>query len=83
MKPSKTAKQFQVQLIPGTVFEIKPTGKYLLIFDRENYNPSGLKDFNVALKEFFGETKILAIFAKDLQRIKIAEIMEENEKSSK
>ena len=78
MKSSKykTTKQFQVQLSPGTVFEIKPNGKYFVILDRGNYQPEGLADLNIALKEFFGETKFLAILAKDLNSIKIAEMME-------
>ena len=64
----------------GKAFKINPKSKYLLVFDKADAgDDASLTQLNQALKHLFGETKVLAIFAKDINSVKLAEIVEENE----
>jgi len=61
------------------VLKINPKGRYLLIFNRRDVDRGDLSYLDKALKEFFGEAKVLAIFADQATDVKIAELIEENE----
>lgn len=68
---NKVAQVFQ--LSPGTVFEIKPNGRYLIILP-EN---AELKYIEPAIKDLFGDAKVLVLAARDVSQIKIAELLNE------
>lgn len=65
-------KNTKIEIIPAKTFSIKKNGKYLLILPEA----SDLSSLQPALVAFFGTAKILAIAAKDFDKIKIAEYME-------
>ena len=69
-----------IELKPAKVLKIKPKGKYLLIFDKEDAgNQNELVELNERIKELFGNARVLAIFSKDVDSVKIAELMEVKE----
>lgn len=61
------------------VLRINPKARYLLIFNRKDVDKGDLSHLSTALREFFGEAKVLAIFADQATDVKIAELIEENE----
>lgn len=71
--------KLKIEIVKGTAFELKPDGKYLLIVNRKDVDKGDLKQLDPALKAFFGETKVMAIFADQMTDIKIAELLEETE----
>ena len=59
------------------VLNIKPKGRYLLIFDKGDAGDDrSLTELNKRLEDLFGSAKVLAIFTKDVNNVKIAELME-------
>lgn len=74
----KTAEVFQINLMPGSVFEVKPNHKYFIAFhgSPEKLSKRDLSGLNVALQKLFGENKVLAIFADELE-VKMLEMKEE------
>ena len=77
-KPStkKTAEIFQLNITPAKAIEIKPNGKYLLIFKRDASTDRELTLLNEALKNLFGKTQVLAIFVEDIDKLKFGEVVE-------
>lgn len=73
----KTAEVFQITLTPGTVFEVKPNHKYFVVLrgDQDKFNKRDLSGLNVALQKLFGDNKVLAIFADELE-VKLLEMQE-------
>lgn len=65
----------QIQIIPAKTFEIKKDHKYLIIMPTAPEND--FKDLQPAIANFFGSTKVLVIAAKDIDKIKVAEYMED------
>ena len=59
-------------------FKIKPHCKYFLVFKASNKDKRDLTMLNEALKKFFGENKILAIFADEFTEFKMYELMEDD-----
>lgn len=59
-------------------FKINPKGRYLLIFDKADAgDDASLTQLNQALTNLFSPAKVLAIFAKDIDSVKVAELVEE------
>jgi hypothetical protein len=76
-KPSKkkTTEVFQIQVTPANLLKINPSGKYLLIFHRTNYDKGDLSILDKALQEFFKPAQVMAIFADQVTDVKIAELL--------
>ncbi|MBK9272895.1 MAG: hypothetical protein IPM48_15025 [Saprospiraceae bacterium] len=69
-----------IKLHPAKILKINPKGRYLLIFDKEDAgDQKSLVELNIQLRELFGRAKVLAIFVKDINSVKITELIE-NEK---
>ena len=77
-KPStkKSAEIFQLNITPAKAIEIKPNGKYLLIFNKDASSDRELTLLNEALKNLFGKTQVLAIFVEDIDKLKFGEVVE-------
>lgn len=74
----------KIEIVKAKGFEIKPKGKYLIILDRADAgHQNDLVEFNERLSELFGKTKVLAIFLKDMNNVKIAELIEGVSKDEK
>ena len=71
--------QYKIELVPGKVFEIKPGHKYFLILPNTP-PPDSLLD--AALSKFFGENQVMAIAVKDINEVKIAELLEKKKSST-
>ena len=67
-------KKTVINIIPAKTFEIKPNSKYLLIMP-ENADLSS--EFQSAVKSFFGDTKILVLASRDVNQIKLTELLQE------
>jgi len=71
--------QQKIQIIPATTLPIIEGHKYLLILPVEAVKDSILSN---AIRTFFGDkTPVFILGAKDVNAMKIAELMEEHEKS--
>ena len=69
------------KLQPAKVLKIKPKGRYLVIFDKADAGGEHeLTQLNESLKDLFGSAKVLAIFTKDVNSVKIAELIKEENK---
>lgn len=67
----------KIHIEQGKAFKINPKAKYLLIFNRKDTDKGDLRALDKALREFFGEAKVLAIFADQLTDVRLAELTEE------
>ena len=76
MKVKKANAKVAVQIIPAKTFQIKKNHKYLIIMPADHVEKIGT-ELSTALKTFFGGSKVLVIGAKDLDKIKIAEVFNE------
>lgn len=66
----------QIQIVPAKAFQINPNSKYLLIMpETSDLSP----EFSAAVQAFFGETKILVLASRDVNKIKLTELLQENE----
>ena len=73
---NKSAAIYQLNITPAKAIEIKPNGKYLLIFKRDASTDRELTLLNEALKNLFGKTQVLAIFVEDIDKLKFGEVVE-------
>lgn len=68
----------RITISKAKAFRINPKSRYLLIFDKADAGSDAeLTQLNQALTNLFGKSKILAIFAKDIDSVKVAELVEE------
>lgn len=66
----------KIEITPAKVIHIKKNAKYLLVMPRIENS----KELSDALTRFFGNVKFFILEAKDVNAIKIMEVMEEHEK---
>ena len=67
----------KVIITGANAFKVKPNAKYFLVFKSNKKDTRDLTQLNEALKNFFGQNKILAIFADEFTEFKMYEIMED------
>ena len=67
----------KIQITGVDAFKIKRNAKYFLVFKSNKKSTRDLTLLNDALRKFFGEGKILAIFADEFSELKMYEIMED------
>ena len=71
-KSPKKVVQNILQIKEGSLIEIKPNGKYLLIMPTDAH----VKDISIAISQFFDPTPVFVLAANDVNSIKIAELVE-------
>lgn len=71
----------KVTVTGADAFKIKPNCKYFLVFKSKQTDTRDLTHLNEALKKFFGENKVLAIFVDEFTEFKMYELMEEKDGS--
>jgi hypothetical protein len=71
-----TTKEVKYSLQPATTLHIVPGHNYLIIFPKtaETENENNLAQLNRALLKLFEGSKVLALFADQVNDIKIAEV---------
>lgn len=58
-------------------YPINKDAKYFIVFKSTKKDTRDLTKLNEALKNFFGESKVLAIFADEFTEFKMYELMED------
>ena len=66
----------QVNVVPTKAFEIKPNHKYLMIMPKD----AQLNQFANAFKVFAPNSPIFILAVNDINQVKLAELMGENER---
>lgn len=77
MKKKNSQSKVIIQLEPAKVLKIEKNGRYLVIFSKKDSGvPGDMTQFNEALKGLFApEAKVIAVFADDVNSVKIAELI--------
>lgn len=68
----------QIEILPAKAIKIQKKGKYLLILPRI----SNSKELSDALTKFFGEAVFFVLESKDVNAVKIAELVNTHEEKT-
>ena len=77
MKATRIQAGIEIVKYLDRAYPINKDAKYFIVFKSSKKDTRDLTKLNEALKNFFGESKILAIFADEFTEFKMYEIMED------